>query len=248
MPETTTTPHVVVVGGGIAGLAAAAAVRRERPEVAVTVLESAADIGGKLARAEVGGVTVDVGAEAMLNRRPEAVALARAAGLDADLVHPATISANLWSRGRLQPMPRTMMGVPLDARALAESGVLSKPGLARVALDGVLPATRIEDRDVSIGWLVEERFGREVVDRLVEPLLGGVYAGHARELSRAGSGAPGRRPAGAGPLDDAGGRGGVVGTDLRRAGLRRHPRRSRPAAGGRRGSERRHRADRRHRP
>ncbi|MGA9745834.1 MAG: protoporphyrinogen oxidase, partial [Nocardioides sp.] len=183
MPETTTTPHVVVVGGGIAGLAAAAAVRRERPEVAVTVLESAADIGGKLARAEVGGVTVDVGAEAMLNRRPEAVALARAAGLDADLVHPATISANLWSRGRLQPMPRTMMGVPLDARALAESGVLSKPGLARVALDGVLPATRIEDRDVSIGWLVEERFGREVVDRLVEPLLGGVYAGHARELS-----------------------------------------------------------------
>jgi oxygen-dependent protoporphyrinogen oxidase len=172
------------VGGGIAGLAAAMAVRRARPDVAVTVLEAAPRIGGKLAVAEVGGIGVDVGAEAMLNRRPEAVALAREAGLAPDLVHPATTKANLWSRGRLLPMPRTMMGVPLDTKALAESGVLSKAGLARVALDGVLPATRLEpDQDVSVGALVEERFGREVVDRLVEPLLGGVYAGHARELS-----------------------------------------------------------------
>ena len=183
MPTRARSPHVVVVGGGIAGLAAAAAVRRERPDVAVTVLESSPGIGGKLARAEVGGLTVDVGAEAMLIRRPEGVALARGAGLGPDLVHPATISANLWSRGRMQPMPRTLMGVPVDARALAESGVVSKAGLARAAMDAVLPATRLDDRDVSVGWLVEERFGREVVDRLVEPLLGGVYAGHAREIS-----------------------------------------------------------------
>jgi len=174
-------PHVVVVGGGISGLAAGAAVRRERPDVTVTVLEASPVIGGKLALAEVAGITVDVGAEAMLNRRPEAVSLARAAGLE--VVHPRTISASLWSRGRMRPMPRTIMGVPTDAQALAESGVISKSGLARVALDAVLPATRLDDRDVSIGWLVEERFGKEVVDRLVEPLLGGVYAGHARELS-----------------------------------------------------------------
>ncbi len=176
-------PTVVVVGGGIAGLAAAAAVRRTAPAARVVVLEAAAEVGGKLRRATVGGVTVDVGAEAMLNRRPEAVALAREAGLSDDLVHPATTTANLWTRGEMHPMPRTLMGVPTDARALAESGVISKPGLARVALDAVLPATRIDDRDVSVGWLVEERFGREVVDRLVEPLLGGVYAGHAREIS-----------------------------------------------------------------
>jgi oxygen-dependent protoporphyrinogen oxidase len=80
-------------------------------------------------------------------------------------------------------MPRTLMGVPADARVLADSGVLSTPGLARVALERGLPATRLDGQDVSVGWLVEERFGREVVDRLVEPLLGGVYAGHAREIS-----------------------------------------------------------------
>ncbi len=176
-------PHVVVVGGGISGLAAGAAVRRQRPDVRVTVLEGSPAVGGKLMLAEVGGVTVDVGAEAMLNRRPEAVALARASGLTDRVVHPATISAGLWNRGRVSAMPKTLMGVPVDAKALAESGVISKPGLARAKLDLVLPATHLDDRDVSIGWLVEERFGKEVVDRLVEPLLGGVYAGHAREIS-----------------------------------------------------------------
>ena len=175
-------PTVAVVGGGIAGLAAAAHVRAERPDVEVVLLESAPEIGGKLRLGEVGGVVIDVGAEAMLNRRPEAVDLARASGLGGDLVHPATISANLWSRGELLPMPRTLMGVPTDLKALAESRVVSRAGLARAAMDTVLPASSV-DGDTSIGGRVEERFGKEVVDRLVEPLLGGVYAGHAREIS-----------------------------------------------------------------
>jgi oxygen-dependent protoporphyrinogen oxidase len=174
---------VAVVGGGIAGLAAAARVRQERPDVEVLVLESSPEIGGKLRLGEVGGVVVDVGAEAMLNRRPEAVDLARAAGLGDDIVHPATTSANLWSRGELLPMPRTLMGIPTDLKALAESRVISKAGLARAAMDAVLPASSLDGRDASVGALVEERFGKEVVDRLVEPLLGGVYAGHAREIS-----------------------------------------------------------------
>ena len=172
---------MVVVGGGISGLAASAALSDQG--VTVTVLEASPRVGGKLALGEVAGITVDVGAEAMLNRRPEATDLARRSGLADHLVHPATVSANLWSRGVMHPMPPTVMGVPADARALAESGIISKAGLARVALDAVLPATSLEGRDVSIGWLVEERFGREVVDRLIEPLLGGVYAGHSRELS-----------------------------------------------------------------
>lgn len=175
--------HVVVVGGGISGLAAAVALTRRAAGLRVTVLEGAARVGGKLALAEVAGITVDVGAEAMLHRRPEATSLAREAGLGGDLVHPATVSASLWNRGETIPLPRTLMGVPVDARELAESGVLSEAGLARAALDAVLPPTRIGESDVSVGRLVEERFGREVVDRLVEPLLGGVYAGHARELS-----------------------------------------------------------------
>lgn len=174
-------PHVVVVGAGIAGLSAATALTQHGFKV--TVLEGSPSIGGKLALDEIAGIIVDVGAESMLNRRPEATDLARIAGLADKLVYPATMTSNIWSRGVMHPMPRTLMGVPTDARALAESGVISTAGLARAALDAVLPATRIGEQDVSVGWLVEERFGKEVVDRLVEPLLGGVYAGHARVLS-----------------------------------------------------------------
>ena len=174
--------HVVVVGAGIAGAAAALRLRTLRPDVAVTVLEGSPRTGGKLAVAEVGGVVTDVGAEAILARRPEGVDLATAAGLSDDLVHPATISAALWTRGTMRPLPRSLMGVPPDVRSLAE--VLSRAGLTRAALDGVLPPRALApDEDVSVGSLVAERLGREVVDRLVEPMLGGVYAGHARELS-----------------------------------------------------------------
>ena len=165
----------------MSGLAAAHRIREERPDVEVLVLERADRVGGSLHTAEVGGVVVDVGAEAMLNRRPEGVELARRVGLEGDVVYPATTSANLWNRGRLVPMPRTMMGVPLDLRGL--DGIISARGLARAALDNVLPPTELGERDISVGDLVEERLGKEIVDRLVEPLLGGVYAGHAREIS-----------------------------------------------------------------
>ena len=181
VPEDLPALRVAVVGGGVSGLAAAHRLSVERPDAEITVLEAGPRIGGSLHRVEVGGVVVDVGAEAMLHRRREAVDLVEELGLGADLVHPATTTANLWTRGRLAPMPRTMMGVPLDLCAL--DGVISARGLARAALDAVLPATELGESDISVGDLVEERLGKEVVDRLVEPLLGGVYAGHAREIS-----------------------------------------------------------------
>jgi len=173
--------RVVVVGGGIAGLAAAHALA-EDAAYDVTVLEASPVVGGKLRLGEVGGVVVDVGAEAMLNRRPEATHLARDLGLD--LVHPATTSSRLWTRGALRPMPRSVMGVPADLAQLAATGVLSEAGLARVREEPNLPPTELRDgEDLSVARLVAARLGTEVVDRLVEPLLGGVYAGHAASLS-----------------------------------------------------------------
>ena len=166
---------VVVVGAGVAGLTAA------RDLVAaghdVLVLESSARVGGKLLRTSVAGVTVDVGAEAMLNRRPEGVDLARALGLTIE--HPTVASSRIWTRGALRPLPRSLMGVPLDIDQLAASGVLSPEGLERFRASVSVP---VED-DVSVGDLVDARYGAEVTDRLVEPLLGGVYAGDSRRLS-----------------------------------------------------------------
>ncbi|MFK0119459.1 protoporphyrinogen oxidase [Streptomyces sp. NPDC090994] len=173
------TGHVVVVGAGIAGLAAAH--RLSERGARVTVLEASDRVGGKLLPGEIAGVRVDLGAESMLARRPEAVGLARAVGLGDRLRPPATATASLWTRGALRPMPKGhVMGVPGTAAAL--SGVLSDEGLARVERDAELPPTEVGD-DVAVGAYVAARVGREVVDRLVEPLLGGVYAGDAYRIS-----------------------------------------------------------------
>ncbi|GAA3415277.1 protoporphyrinogen oxidase [Streptosporangium vulgare] len=175
--------HVVVVGGGIAGLAAAWHLRGRGEHLRVTVLDGAPRIGGKLHATEVAGVAMDAGAEAMLARRPEGKELARLAGLGEELRLPGTTKAAILSRGVLRPMPEGhVMGVPSDVLALARSGVLSPAGLARVPLDHVLPATRVTN-DVSVAAYIRARMGEEVVDRLVEPLLGGVYAGRADRLS-----------------------------------------------------------------
>lgn len=172
--------RVLVIGGGVAGLAAAWELLARDASARVVVVESEDRVGGKLRGERVAGVLVDVGAEAMLNRRPEGVALARAAGVD--VVHPTAATSRLWSYGQLRPLPRSLMGVPMDAAALATSGALSPEGLARALAEPDLPPTTW-DGDVSVGDLVDARFGAEVTDRLVEPLLGGVYAGHAREIS-----------------------------------------------------------------
>ncbi|MEV6738433.1 protoporphyrinogen oxidase [Streptomyces sp. NPDC051104] len=171
--------HVVVIGGGIAGLAAAH--RLLDRGARVTVLEASDRVGGKLLPGGIAGVRVDLGAESMLARRPEAVALAREVGLTDRLQPPATATASIWTRGALRPMPKGhVMGVPGTASAL--SGVLSDEGLARIERDAELPRTEIGD-DVAVGEYVAARLGREVVDRLVEPLLGGVYAGDAYRIS-----------------------------------------------------------------
>ncbi len=172
--------RVAVVGAGVAGLTAA--YELGQAGVDVLVLEGSDRVGGKLRLAEVDGVTLDVGAEALLARRSEATDLCAAIGLGDAIVHPATLSAAIWTRDALRPMPPTVMGIPADVDALMASGIVDRPPVSRPA---PVPAD-----DVSVGEFVRDRVGDEVLDRLVEPLLGGVYAGRADALSLAAAGAP----------------------------------------------------------
>ena len=174
-------PAVVIVGGGISGLAAAFFLRGRG--LAVTVLEGSPRLGGKLAVSGIAGIEVDEGAEALLARRPEGTDLIGAVGLAGQLVSPGTTAAAIWTRGQLRPLPRRqLMGVPADLDELESSGILSPPGLARAREDLRLPPTG-RDGDVAVAGYVGARFGQELVDRLVDPLLGGVYAGRSDELS-----------------------------------------------------------------
>jgi oxygen-dependent protoporphyrinogen oxidase len=174
-------PHVVIVGGGISGLAAAFFLRDQA--VRVTVLEGSPRLGGKLCVSEIAGVAVDEGAEALLVTRPEGTGLIADAGLADQRVTPGTTSSAIWTRGALRPLPRRQyMGVPSDMAELDRSGVLSADGVTRAREDLELPPTA-RDGDVPVARYIAARFGDEVVDRLVDPLLGGVYAGRSAELS-----------------------------------------------------------------
>ncbi|WP_106207418.1 protoporphyrinogen oxidase [Kineococcus rhizosphaerae] len=179
-------PRVVVVGGGLSGLVAAWELSGGLDDghgldvaVDVEVLEASPVLGGVLQRADVGGLTVDLGAESMLARRPEGTDLAGELGLD--LVHPATTRAAVATGTGLRPLPAgTVMGVPRSAESVRD--LLPAADADRVAAEPEHPAEPLA-HDVSVGDYVADRVGDAVVDRLVEPLLGGVYAGHARRLS-----------------------------------------------------------------
>ena len=175
--------QVVVVGGGISGLAAAHRLRTLLgPAAGITVVEQRpAGVGGKLRTIELAGIGYDVGAETFLVRGPEAAGLVEELGLAGRLVHPTPARAGLRVAGRTATMPpSTVLGVPADPAALRD--VLSADGLARAAAERERPLTWSSGADVAVGRLVTERFGREVTERLVDPLLGGVYAGAADDL------------------------------------------------------------------
>jgi len=167
--------RVAIIGGGIAGLSAAQALAVARPDVEIVVLEGSDRIGGKLRLGEIGGHTVDFGAESILARRPEGIDLIKAVGLGDKLVHPAIVSAGIWTHDAVRPMPPTVMGIPADLDALDASGIIAERPRS-IAIPRP-PA------DMAVADFISERIGSDIVDRLVEPLLGGVYAGHASELS-----------------------------------------------------------------
>src|SRR5262245_3582847 len=178
--------RVVVVGGGIAGLAAAHRLRElAGPGLEIVVVEQAGRLGGKLRTGQIEGGPVETGAEMFLAREEGAdsavVRLAHRVGLGTDLVHPAPLPAAIVVAGRHHPVPAgTLLGVPSDPSTLDD---LAHPEAQRDR-DGGHPLLA-PDEDVAVGALVRRRLGDEVVDRLVDPMLGGVYAGRADQLSLA---------------------------------------------------------------
>jgi oxygen-dependent protoporphyrinogen oxidase len=171
----------------VTGLAAALRLRDRAPAGSqITVYEQSAALGGKLSTGELAGSAVEFGAEAFLVRDPTgadsaAVALARRLGFGDQLIHPVVGRAAVVVGGELRPIPAgTLVGVPGDLAAVAT--------VARPVADADRDAGRPllgPDEDVAVGALVRDRLGDEVADRLVDPMLGGVYAGRADHLSLA---------------------------------------------------------------
>ena len=179
----TARPRVAVVGGGISGLAAAFALA-DRADV--TVFEASGRIGGPVRTVEFAGARVEAGPDAFLARRPEMIELAARVGFARDeLIAPTAADAGIWTRGAVRRMPSGLvMGVPRTADNLGDTGIISPEGVARAAQERDMPPTEVGD-DVGMGDLVRHRFGEEVFERLVDPLMGGVHAGRSELLSSA---------------------------------------------------------------
>lgn len=183
-------------------------------EVEVVLLEAADHFGGKIRSGELRGHAVDLGPDNFLTRDPSVADLCRQLGLGDGLEPPETSSASVLARGRLRPLPAGLvLGIPTDLETLARSGIVSAPGLARAALDLVPLGAPIAAASVGIRlddsgdsadssgqgaqvhdprlpeWnaasILERRLGRELVERLVDPLLGGINAGRTDQLSLA---------------------------------------------------------------
>jgi oxygen-dependent protoporphyrinogen oxidase len=174
--------NVGVVGGGIAGLAAAWALSGRSEVEAVTVYEPG-PLGGKVRTTAFAGLPVDEGPDAMITRTPDGLRLCQELGLGDDLVSPAAGRTLLWVDGRLSELPEGLvLGVPRQLGPLIRSGLLSPRAMARAGLDLVLPRSDVGG-DLALWDLVAARFGPAVAERLVDPLVGSIYAGSTRRLS-----------------------------------------------------------------
>ncbi len=196
--------RVVVVGGGIAGLAVAHALGRSTARAAashgsdgndrsaesaceVRLLEASDRLGGNIWTTHVDGFVIDAGPDSWLAAKGAAADLTREVGLEGDLIgtRPETRSVHIVWRGRLHAMPEGLvMGIPTRWRPFLDTNLLSLDGKLRAGLDWLIPKkVYAADEDESVAAMVTRRLGPEISERIVSPLLGGIFAGDANALS-----------------------------------------------------------------
>lgn len=181
--------RIVVIGGGISGLSSAFYLLREAEKrgqsVEVTLVEAADRLGGKIETLHRDGFVIEKGPDSFLARKTAMIELARELGIADELTgtNPAAQKTYILHGGALHPIPKGMvLGVPTDIASLLKSSLLTVEGKFRATQDLLIPAKAGEE-DESIGAFLERRFGREMVERVAEPLLAGIYAGDLDELS-----------------------------------------------------------------
>ncbi|MCK6553670.1 protoporphyrinogen oxidase [Candidatus Binatia bacterium] len=184
-------PRIAVIGGGVAGLAAAhrcVEISRERRQpIALTLLEAQPRLGGSIDTECVDGFVIEAGPDSFISEKPWALRLCERIGLGPRLVRTNDESRRTFvvHDGRLHPLPDGfLLLAPTQFWPLVRSGLFTWPGKLRMALDLLLPR-RPAAGDESLGSFVTRRLGREALDRVAQPLVGGIYTADPDRLSLA---------------------------------------------------------------
>ncbi len=171
----------MVIGAGITGLVAARQLAKDFHEV--VLLEASDRLGGQVHGIPVGPVTVDMGAESAHLGASAAATLIRELGLDSTVVSANPGQSLLLTRRGLKPLPAGVGPTgPTRLLPVLRSGILTLPGLARAGMEPLL-ARRRYDMDMGVGDFIERRFGTEVAEVFVDPMLGNLHGGEVRALS-----------------------------------------------------------------
>lgn len=175
--------EIAIVGGGLSGLTAAHYIRQQRPDVHITVYEKAARFGGKMQTKHIDGYNVEMGPDSYLVRKPAMCQLVKELGLEDAEVKNKTDQAYIYDQDRLYPIPGgSIVGIPTQFIPFAQTRLLSWPAKIRAGLD-YFKRPYPEKGDVSIGDFFEYHLGKEMVTKLIEPLMSGIYGGDIYQLS-----------------------------------------------------------------
>lgn len=179
--------QVVIVGGGITGLATAHALEKASGRCAVRLLEAGPHLGGNIVTLRHNGFIIDGGPDSWVATKPHATRLAKAVGLGDELIgtRPDTRKVYIVWQRKLHAMPEGLvLGIPTEWRPFAATELLGVDAKLRAGLDLFVPPKKLEgDDDESIGGFVARRLGSDIAERIVNPLLGGIFAGDADMLS-----------------------------------------------------------------
>ena len=180
---------VAIVGGGISGLATAFSLQEQAAAAGVslkcTVLDASPSWGGKIVTHHVGDLVTEAGPDSFLSQKPAGLTLIEKLGLTDQLINTNETGkkAFVYSNRRLCELPEGLVVIkPGQIGPFLRSGLLSVSGLARMGVDLVIPAKRTQ-QDESLASFFRRRFGRQAFDRMMEPLMAGIYAGDAEQMS-----------------------------------------------------------------